>query len=296
MDKNLLLFINDPKVFFIFSKKLKEKGIKWIGLESASTLPNYIPKGGSVIVSESEGIENIKKEGIFGDAMRFYSFINYEKFPNFDSLLIHVIKKIRGIEIYSTLSCAIDPGQKNIGIAYFLDEKFLITEIMHRDIEVVERINFYILSLRPNKIKIKIGSGNLRSLRDLISLFLGNNMEKDVELYLVNEYGTSKKRGPKFYYDEIPDNIDVKNKSNDEIAAITIGLREGKILTFQNIEKILNKEAPKSELKHIQRLSRKESSGELSLSRKLAQEVYLGKITMESAIEIQKKKNNNGEY
>ena len=56
---------------------------------------------------------------------------------------------------------------------------------------------------------------------------------------------------------------------------------------------VFHKEAQAAELKHIQRTSRKLSKGKFSLSRELANEVYLGNITIEEAIEIQEQKRKN---
>jgi len=293
VDKNLLLFINDLKVFYFLSKKLKEKGIRWKILDSAASLSSYKQLKGALIVSDYQGIQEIKKNEIYSSKKSLFTFTNYENFPNFDILLINIIKELWGIGSYNSLLVSIDPGQKNIGIAYFLDRKLLFTEGLFENEDIITRINLCILSFNPKIVIIKLGTGSLRSLRDVLRLLIGKNneikLEKDVQIYLVDESGTSKKN-LKYYYKDYQRIRGFPNlkKSKHEQAAITIGIREGKILT--DPERILNKKAHRSELKHIQRQSRKKSNGKISVSRDLSKDVYKGKITLDKALKMQKNK------
>ncbi|MHA1728441.1 MAG: hypothetical protein ACTSWY_06880 [Promethearchaeota archaeon] len=269
-------------------KKLKNLQIKWIVPKSVSSLVTYIPYRNSVVVSDAEGIQEIQDYSLNEDFLRYYTFINYETFPNFDSLLINIIRELWDIKEYTTLLCAIDPGQKNTGIAYFLDRNLLTTEIVHENINVIERINLYIFSLKPDLIEIKLGTGNLQSLRELIRLILGYNkgvkIIKNADIYLINEFGTSKKNT--YYY---KNTFYGKNISKDEKAAILIGIRSGNVLKGEDIKKIFNKKIHNSELKYFQNESRRKTNGELSLSRNLARKVVIGKLSLEQAIIIQKK-------
>lgn len=286
MDKNLLLYIKDLRVFYILSKKLKENGIRRTILENSSSL-SYRP---SVIVSDKSGISEIMDSPEFSDVKHLYTFINYNDFPNYNSLLISIVKSLRGIESFKIFTIGIDPGQASVGVAFFLDHNLLLTQLYNENNSLIEAMNLFILVLKPEIVKIKIGAGNLRSLRDLLRLLLGfnsdYNLDKKVNIHieLVDESGSSKRNNLK--------NHNRKNKrrgykrvlSSHEIAAMTIGIREGRRLTLEGIKKILNREPHQSELKHIQRVSRKKSSGKYSLSRELANDVYSGKISMDSAI------------
>ena len=292
----LLLFINDLKVFYFLSKKLKEKGIRWKTLDSAILSSSYKHIKEIVIVSDYQGIQKINKNNIDRSENRYFTFINYENFPNFDILIINIIKELWGINTFNTLLVSIDPGQKNIGIAYFLDRKLLFTEELFEKEDIISRINLIILSLNPKNVEIKLGAGNLRSLRDVLRLVMDKNneikLEKDVQILLVDEAGTSKKNLLKYYYKDYQKIRGFPNfkKSKHEQSAITIGIREGKILS--DPERILNKKAHRSELKHIQRLSRKKSNGKISVSRDLSRDVYKGKITLDKALKMQKERKN----
>ena len=284
MDKILFLYLKDLKISYILIKKLDEKRIKWHILENLASIHHK----DSLIISNNAGIAEIKVNDYFDAFSHYYDFLNYENFQNYDSLIIYILKGLWSIYEYSNLLCAIDPGQFNIGIAFFLDKKLICTEIVHEPSKVIEIINLYSYSLKPKYLSIKIGTGNDRSLRDIIRLFIATDneykLEKNAKIYLVDEFGTSKK---KYYYKKT---FYDKNITNDEKAAITIGIRKGEILYSDTIKKILNKKANSSELKHIQHLSRKKSNGKISLSRELAENVYQGNITIEKALEIQENK------
>jgi hypothetical protein len=148
--------------------------------------------------------------------------------------------------------------------------------------------------LEPKIVEIKLGTGSLRSLRDVLRVLIGENneikLEKDAQIYLVDESGSSKNNLLKYYYKDYQRIRGFPNfkKSKHEQAAITIGIREGVILS--DPERILNKKAHRSELKHIQRQSRKKSNGKISLSRDLAKYIYTGKVTLDKALKMQEKR------
>ena len=152
------------------------------------------------------------------------------------------------------------------------------------------------MSFAPSEIEVKIGKGNLQSLRDILKVLTNeDNLISPIHIYLVDETGSSKQNGIHIQ------NIQAfypgykKSITRDEQAAIIIGYRTGEELTEYELEFVFNKEAQPAELKHIQRRSRKMSKGKLSLSRELANQVYLGNLTLEEAIEIQEKKANSKE-
>ena len=145
VDKKLLLFIRDMKVFYILSRKLKEKRIIWSSLDSVDSLPLK----NSLIVTDNEGMEIIKQSKKYQNCVSLYSIIDYELYPNFTSLILNVLRVLYDIHEFSTLLVAIDPGQKDIGIAYFLDNNLIYTEIVHRTEKVIGRINMGAASFAP---------------------------------------------------------------------------------------------------------------------------------------------------
>lgn len=288
MERFLFLFVRDLRVFYFLTKKLKAQGFEFSVFDE-----KYIPKRASVIVTDEEGKEEIENLPKFQKRSHHYEFIKYENYPNYATLIIQIIKKIRDIGQFYKLTCAIDPGQKNIGLAYFLDERLLNTELFHHSIDVIQNINLYTLSLKPTRFEIKIGRGNLKSMRDIVRLLLGSNEEyvleqEDFEIMLVDERGSSQRHKPKNYY-ELSTRYSLirENISRDEKAAIRIGLRPGERLDYDTLEQILNCQITSSDLKNIQRLSRRKTKGKYSLSRKLAKKVFLGQLSMDKALNIQ---------
>jgi hypothetical protein len=287
VNKKLLLFIQDMKVFYILSKKLKEKRLIWSSLESADSLPLK----NSLIVTDKEGSKLIQSSKNFLNCSSMFSIIDYEIYPNFTSLILNVLRELYGIHNFSTLLVAIDPGQKDIGIAYFLDQTLIFTEIVHSPEKVIDRINISAVSFKPSEIDIKVGKGSIRSLRNMLRVLIDQeNLISPLHIYLVDESGSSKQNGIRIQNTEAFYPGYKKSITRDEQAAIIIGYRPGEELSQLDIEYIFNKEAHLSELKHIQRVSRKKSNGKLSLTREMANEVYLGNLTMEKAIDMQEKK------
>ena len=287
MDKKLLLFIRDMKVFYILSRKLKEKRIIWSTLESTDSLPLK----NSLIVTDDEGMEIIKLSKRYQNCSSLFSIIDYELYPNFTSLILNVLRELYDIHEFSTLTVAIDPGQKDIGLAYFLDQTLIYTEIIHNSEKVIGRINMSAASFAPTEIEIKVGKGSIRSLRDILRVLMEDeNLISPIHISLVDETGSSKQNGIHIQNTNAFYPGYKKSITRDEQAAIIIGYRPGEELTDAKLDHIFNKEAHTAELKHIQKLSRKISNGKLSLSRELANEVYNGILTIEEAIDIQEKK------
>lgn len=294
MDKFLFLYIKDLRIFYHLTKKLKSRGMNYSIFEG-----EYFPYRDTLIVSDSEGIEEIKKNPKYKSIANLYEFLDYDKYPNFNTLYVNILREIRHIKEFSNMICAIDPGEENIGLAYFLDNKLLTTELVHNPLDVIDNLNLYIYSLNPVQVLIKIGKGNLKSMRDVLLMILGNSGEGDhnelpecnnLTIQLVDEEGSSQKKIIKKNLDDQELSYNERSLSKDEKAAIWIGIREGAPISYDQLVKIMNKEVPLHELKNIQRISRKISGGQYSLSLNQARKVYLGQISMESALHQQKDK------
>ena len=113
--------------------------------------------------------------------------------------------------------------------------------------------------LHQSEIEVKVGKGSLRSLRDTLKVLTDEeSLISPIHIFLVDERGTSKQNGIHIQ------NINAfypgykKYITRDEQAAIIIGYRPGEELTHADLEFLFNKEAHSAELKHIQKLSRKD--------------------------------------
>jgi len=299
MLKSLVLQINDARVFYNLQKKLKLKGIPFYILYKSK-----LPQSECLIVSDFEGIQQIQKLSFYQENNYLYTFLNYENFPNYKVLYIHIIKTLHSIDNFDKLTVAIDTGEKYIGVAYFLDNILLSTDIFYNLEEMIDYFNLYIMSLKPNLLEIKIGNGSVKPLRDTINHFLNlfNQSKEKLEfnnnlnfnIYLIDEEKTSCLNKPQSYYYQMQNYLYSSQKlSKHEKAAIMIGLRDGIILDFKSIEKIFNRKFTNAEIKRTQDISRRKTNGLYSISREMALQILEGKISMDYAIELQIKKNSS---
>ncbi|MHA1342063.1 MAG: hypothetical protein ACTSRZ_14710 [Promethearchaeota archaeon] len=300
MLKTLILHINDAKIFFNLQRKLHKKGIPFYMLDESR-----LPRFECLIVSDFEGINYFQHLPHFDERKNYFTFLNYENFPNYNILYINIIKSLRSIEDFDKLTCSIDPGEEYIGVAYFLDNYLLSTDVFYDLESMLENINLYILSLNPSLLEFKIGRGNSKPLRDTLNLFLNSNEKSTLNknfkiqfnafnIYLVDERGSSKVKKPKEYYFQMQNYLyPTQRLSKHEKAAIIIGMREGLQLDLKSFQKILKRNFSLSEIKRTQDISRKKTNGLFSISREMALNVLEGNISMENAIELQMRKIKN---
>lgn len=167
-------------------------------------------------------------------------------------------------ETCGELVIGVDPGKKP-GIAVICDGKVVET-VQAMSPEDCLRIAGSALSSREyGKAVIRVGHGDLTNRNRTIGALrtLGLRME------LVDESNTTK-----------------LTKNSDTDAAVSIAFTEG-----SEIKKEYAVEPTDGEIREIQRRSRIESRGMLTIGRDLADSVARGSITMENAIEKQRKRN-----
>jgi hypothetical protein len=174
------------------------------------------------------------------------------------------LKMIEGKDKFGKLIIGIDPG-KRPGVAVLGDGEVL--EVYHVDSpEKVVNILKKVLKTYPNQeILIRIGDGAPTHRNRIINgLFnIGHPME------MVDESNTTQ-----------------KTVQPDIKAAIDIALSSG-----PPIKSKLEVNPTEGEIRDIQRISRLESEGALTISKPLAKKVAAGEITLEEAIKSQQNKN-----
>jgi hypothetical protein len=168
---------------------------------------------------------------------------------------------VGGVE-YHTLIIGIDPG-KNTGLAIFGEGKLLVAETVRSTGRVAEVLEHYLHCLDYDKAVARIGHGDptnrnriMRSIWGLVD-----------EIELVDETGTTQ-----------------RTLAPDVDAAKRIAMAKGQKMT----------EAPEveptaGELRNIQRLSRIESEGSVTISSDLANAVAKGEMTLRQAVRSQRK-------
>ncbi len=243
---------DDVRVYYMVVKALKAQGIGFYSLRPGEKIPFDV----EAVVTDERTARNLDFP---------------VKIVALDEGFIdELLARLEGRERFKRVCIAIDPGERP-GVSVIADNRVVEVHRMRnpRDVDLILEL----LGRYPSAL-IKIGHGAKR-YRTLTLKALGAVLGYDYRVVLVNEARTSPKVG----------NTDAPGL-RDIVAAINIGLREGR---EYSIRELLNvKEPTKRELEYIKRRSR-ELSGNITISSSLAREVALGNMTIEEAIERQKK-------
>lgn len=163
---------------------------------------------------------------------------------------------------YHTLIIGIDPG-KSTGLAIFGEGKLLVAETVRFTGKVAEVLERFLCYLDYDKAVARIGHGD-RTNRNRIMKAIWSLVD---EIELVDETGTTQ-----------------HTLSPDEDAAKRIAMSKG-----QRVEEAPAVEPTAGELRDIQRLSRIESEGSITISSDLANAVAKGEMTLRQAVRSQRK-------
>jgi hypothetical protein len=244
---------SDARVYYLATRVLKEYGIPFHSIRVGDRIPFDVE-----VVLTSEG-DYPKVDFPVKVIVRNENFID------------ELLAKLEGRERFKRVYIAIDPGERP-GLSVVADNRVL--EVHHlkspRDVGII----LDLLEKYPGA-KIKIGHGAKRQ-RVLMLKALADLLGYDYPIIVVNESRTTPKVG----------GIEV-SQVQDIVAAINIGLREGREVPIGEL--IETKEPTKREIDDIKRRSR-ELSGNITISSKLAREVALGNLTLEEAIEKQRRR------
>ncbi len=157
------------------------------------------------------------------------------------------------------LTFGIDPG-RNIGIALFADGKFIRSFVLSSPENVVDYIIKLMKSIDADNATIKIGNGARLVRNRIINYLIGSPLKI-----------------------EMIDESNIAGMENDEAAAISIAMADGR-----EIKSVMPVKAKEGEIREMQRLSRVKS-GNITISRELAKDVLEGKIGLDEAIKKQRK-------
>lgn len=156
------------------------------------------------------------------------------------------------------LLVGLDPGPRP-GCAFLGDGTPLGKHVAENVTEALGRLVDLVDTLQPSSVRVRIGHGSPNHRDQLINevLALGFYVEE------VNEHRTSSGR----------------SRHDHGSAALKIAMQPGTPVHEQRANA-----TPLGELKNIQRMSRQQSNGALTISLELAQAVSQGTLTMEEAL------------
>jgi hypothetical protein len=170
------------------------------------------------------------------------------------------LQLMAGKETARVLVVGIDPGEKRIGFALLADGTVLEAKQMATVGEVKEGLDAITERYSNQTLMVRVGHG-APTIRNRI---VNAALRRGLRVEIADETSTTRK-------------VDLP----DVEAAITIAGLPG-----APIEAPLVVSPSKGELKHIKKMSRERSGGEITISTQLARRVALGDITLSEAIAI----------
>jgi hypothetical protein len=180
--------------------------------------------------------------------------------PDRDRAIAQAIGLLSGKESARTLVMGIDPGEKRIGFALVADGTVLEARQLNTVGEVEEVLDGVMEQFPGKRLILRVGHGAPTVRNRIVNAALGRSLRVEI----TDETSTTRR-------------VD----SPDVEAAITIAGLPG-----IHIEESLSVHPSKGELRHIKKLSRERSGGEITISTSLAHRVALGDLSLEEAIAI----------
>jgi hypothetical protein len=171
--------------------------------------------------------------------------------------------QLRGRESFRTLVAGIDPGSRP-GLAIIGDGRVLVAETVGSPERVADKIDRYRKCFRHERLIARVGHGD-RTNRNRVIRSIWNSVD-DVEV--VDETSTTR-----------------RTEEPDADAAVSIALGSGYRMPFPPEVK-----PTPGEVRDIQRLSRIESGGRVTISSDLAESVAKGELSLPEALRVQDRK------
>ncbi len=206
------------RFFYKLTKILKRERIPFKALDS---FYDYYP-GNLVILTTQKDIEREKPD--LPDDIQLLVLSPMRS--KIEDILLTICQNIAKINIVEKILIAVDPGEKKVGTALFLND----TMVYSRELYNLRQLGHFLRNTfhhyNDAKKSIKIGDGNFFLAMDYID-YLKNQkiIKKDIEIQLVNEYKTSQKKS--FTKNRLKKTLQRK-KSIHEKSAILIGQKKGK--------------------------------------------------------------------
>lgn len=180
------------------------------------------------------------------------------------AVAVRVAKSLlKGGESLHTIVIGIDPGSRP-GVALIGDGRVLTADTVQSPEKVADIIDRLLRAFEYNRVVAKVGHGDKTNRNRIIRAIW--NLVDDVEI--VDETSTTR-----------------RTEEPDADAAVSIALSSGYRLPFPP-----EVSPTPGEIKDIQRLSRIESQGRVTISSTLAEAVARGELTLVEALEEQDKK------
>ena len=250
--KKIGIYTKNFSLYHDIVRALNEKSIPYVIITS----PRKISGGVGVVITSSVEQGEFKKK---------CKVVCADTYSNPNMAVDRALELLRGERRFEKLVIGVDPGEYP-GIALYGDDCLLNKWNTNSVSEAVEIIKWILAGYNADNRIIRIGHGSSIIRNKIINEIL----PLGVQVEIVDEYKTTGKK---------------MRTSKDSDAAAKIALLPGKRVREKQVLKVTN-----GSIKEIQRRSRMLSDGKITISRSNAVKVLEGKITLEEAIEKQKKK------
>lgn len=234
-------------VYYKIAKFLSERKISYIHLQPEDPIP---PDATIIITTEEESskIDHPNKIAITNES-------------SVDEFLENILVFMRSGGSIEHIIIGVDPGE-DPGLVVLNNGIVISAKHLKKPEEVGREVRRILKKYSPKSCIIRVGNLSgiyvyrvLRSLRGV-----------KAKIEIVDENTTSLRL----------------RRNSDILAAIRIAMRSGREVNIDNLEDI---DVPKGLIRDIQRRSRILSNGRITISRDLAVEVALGRMSIERAIE-----------
>jgi hypothetical protein len=250
--KTIGVYTKDFSLYHDLIKILRKRKISYVSLNSLKNIPSKI----GVIITSNNEIHDIKSLKV----------IAADAYDTVEHAVDLAVQMLIGKDIYKNLYIGIDPGD-HPGIAIVGDDQLLCKTNVETPKKVVNKIKRFLKEYPSSQVIIRIGHGSILTRNQIINSLI----PLEIPIEIVDETRTTPSQ-------------EIKRHLRDREAAAAIALIHG-----GKVQKKLPLVPTKGEIKNIQEKSRILSSGQFTISKKTAKKVLEGEMTLNEAIEFEKK-------
>ncbi len=250
--KTLGVYTKDFSLYYDLLKVLRKRNIAYVSLSSL----NHIPSKIGVILTSNRELHDVNSSKV----------IAADAYDTVEHAVDLAIQMLIGKDLYSKIYIGIDPGDYP-GIAVVGDDILLSKISVDSPSNVLSSVKRILKEYPAIQTIIRIGHGSI-TIRNRI---INSLIKLGIIIEIVDETKTTP--GPEI----------IRPKRDSEAAAIIALMRGGRV------QSRLELEPTRGEIVNIQEISRKLTNGRYSISKKTAIDVINGFISLEEAIEKEKK-------
>lgn len=251
--RTLGVYTKDFSLYHDILTVLKKRNIVYVVLSA----PKHIPERISVILTSKQELKTVSCQ----------KTIAVDSYESVDLAVDLALQHLTGKELYNHLFIGIDPGERP-GVAVVGDD-ILLQKTQVESPEKVEQVIKRLLLIYPSKeICIRIGHGSILTRNRIINSVIG----LEIPIEIVDESKTTS-------------SLQKARCERDGEAAAAIA-----VLSGGRVQQKLPLEPSKGTIKNVQRKSRQLSEGRFTISESTALRVLKGELSLQEALEYEKKK------